>query len=119
MLSKKFNYLVAAALCSLSLTAALAQATQSREYLPPTDPGYGLYYNGSQGRLDRPLRWGYHEGWKQGRKNRDLGRAADPKASDNYQRPPAHGDDPSFSVEQYQRIYRNAFLQGYEHGYRL
>lgn len=100
-------------------TSGLAQLIRSEEYLPPPDPGYGLYYRGNQGRIEQPLRWGYHEGWRQGRKDRDLGRGADPKNSATYQRVPVHQSDSTLSREQYERVYRSAFVRGYEHGYRL
>lgn len=103
----------------LPLTAAFAQTSRSEGYLPPPDPGYGLYYHGDQGLIEQAVRWGYHEGWKQGREDRNRGHEADPKGSGNYQRAPEHGDNPGLSREQYQRVYRNAFLHGYEHGYRL
>lgn len=103
----------------LALTTALAQMSQSEGYMPPPDPGYGLYYHGDHGLIEQAIRWGYHEGWKQGREDRDRGHEADPKGSENYRRAPEHRNNPGLSREQYRRVYRNAFVRGYEHGYRL
>jgi hypothetical protein len=87
--------------------------------MPPPDPGYGLYYHGNEGLLEKATRWGYHDGWKQGHEDRALGHDSSPKGGANFQKPPDHGKVPGLSREEYERVYQSAFLHGYEHGYRL
>jgi hypothetical protein len=106
-------------LAFVALGLAASATGQADNYLPPPDPGYGLYYHGDQGLLEKATRWGYHDGWIQGREDRQFGRESDPKARDNFQKPPDHGRTPGITESQYQRVYQGAFLHGYEHGYRL
>jgi hypothetical protein len=108
-------FLGGSALC----LAAAAQMSPSSAYLPPPDPGYGLYYHGDLGLIEAATRWGYHDGWKMGREARSQGRDSDAKNSDNFKKPPKHGDTSGINQEQYERVYQSAFLRGYERGYRL
>ena len=41
--------------------------------VPPPDPGYSLYYHDSEASPDFADRWGYHDGWTDGRHDRNHG----------------------------------------------
>jgi hypothetical protein len=104
----------------LLISGAMAQSSQSDvEYLPPPDPGYGLYFHGNDGPLEKPERWGYHDGWIQGRLDRSEGHQQDPKQQGAYIKGLRHGTFGALPEEQYLRVYRSAYLRGYEHGYRI
>jgi hypothetical protein len=104
----------------LLVSAAGAQSANSNaEYLPPPDPGYGLYFHQSDGALEKPQRWGYHDGWMRGRLDRSQGHQQDPKQQTAYTKGLRHGTFGALPEEQYLRVYRSAYLRGYEHGYRL
>ncbi len=108
-------------LASLLLIAgAAAQSAQpGAEYLPPPDPGFHLYFHDDDGALVKPERWGYHDGWLQGRLDRTEGHQGDPKQQPAYTKGIRHGSYGDLLAEQYLRVYRSAYLRGYEHGYRL
>jgi hypothetical protein len=104
----------------LLVSAAAAQsAYPDAEYLPPPDPGYGLYFHQNDGALEKPERWGYHDGWMQGRLDRSEGHPQNPKQQAAYTKGLRHGTFGALPEEQYLRVYRNAYLRGYEHGYRM
>ena len=86
--------------------------------LPPPDPGYRIYYHGSLGEAETVVRWAYHEGWQQGRADRNRGVDVRPQDTDPYKTAPEHGNTPKINRTQYQRLYREAFSRGYEHGHR-
>jgi len=103
-----------------AISTAYAQSTHSdAEYLPPPDPGYGLYFHGDDGALEKPQRWGYHDGWLQGRRDRSEGRQQDPRKEEAYTKGLHHGAFGDLPEEQYLRVYRSAYLRGYEHGRRI
>jgi hypothetical protein len=104
----------------LLVSAAAAQSAHTdTEYLPPPDPGYGLYFHQSDGALEKPERWGYHDGWMQGRLDRSEGHEQSAKQQAAYTKGLRHGTSGTLPEEQYLRVYRSAYLRGYEHGYRL
>jgi hypothetical protein len=89
------------------------------EYLPPPDPGYRLYFHDDDSPLVKPERWGYHDGWLQGRLDRSEGQQHDPKTEADYIKGQLHGTSGALLESQYLRVYRSAYLRGYEHGYRI
>lgn len=88
-------------------------------YAPLPDPGYGLYYQDSAGAPNVASRWGYNDGWEDGRHDRNHGDTAQIQEKDKYTIPPDHGVHPGMTRDQYIRIYRQAYTHGYEHGSRL
>lgn len=98
----------------------VAQTTKDNlEYLPPPDPGYHLYFHDDDGPFEKPERWGYHDGWLQGRLDRSEGHQRNPTTDASEDRRQLHGTSGSLVGEQYRRVYRSAYLRGYEHGYRI
>lgn len=98
--------------------AARAQSG-SAEYVPLADPGYGLYYHDAQGAPNAATRWGYHDGWTEGRHDRNHGDVQRVQQKDHYLTPPDHGAHPGVMHDQYVKAYRDAYVHGYEHGSRL
>ncbi len=89
-----------------------------REPLPPPDPGYGLYYHDGEATANRASRWGYHDGWVDGRKDMETGHSFRPTHDDQFKDAPDHGNHSGMSRQQYKDIYRDAYMHGYERGYR-
>ncbi len=114
------HYTTTALLVLMQYSVVGAQSTNTTaEYLPPPDPGYHLYFHGNDGPLEKPERWGYHDGWLQGRLDRAEGHQRDPKEEESYIKGQLHGTSGAILEGQYLRVYRNAYLRGYEHGYRI
>ena len=89
-------------------------------FVPAPDPGYGLYYQDSAGAPNVASRWGYNDGWEDGRHDRNHGGTAqEVEEKDRYTIPPDHGSHAGVTRDQYIRVYRQAYLHGYEHGSRL
>ena len=107
----------------LLLSAASPVSAQSHGaaplYVPPPDPGYGLYYHDTAAAPNAATRWGYHDGWEEGRHDRNHGDPGDSKQKAHYLTPPDHGGHPGMTRDQYEKIYRTAYNHGYEHGSRL
>lgn len=104
----------------LMMGGASAQSARTdTEYLPPPAPGYHLYFHDDDGAVEKPERWGYHDGWMQGKLDRSEGHQQDPKRQAAYAKGLRHGLSWELPEEQYLRVYRSAYLRGYEHGYRL
>ena len=99
--------------------AARAQSGAATDYVPPPDPGYGLYYHDAQGAPNAATRWGYHDGWTDGRHDRNHGDALRAQEKNHYLTPPDHGAHSGMMRDQYVKGYRDAYLHGYEHGSRL
>jgi hypothetical protein len=91
----------------------------SGSYVPLPDPGYGLYYQDSAGAPNLASRWGYNDGWEDGRRDRNHGDTAQVQEKDRYTIPPDHGVHPGITRDQYIRAYRQAYTHGYEHGSRI
>lgn len=87
-------------------------------FVPPPDPGYTLYYHDT-GEPNVGARWGYHDGWTDGRHDRSRGEDAMAQDKEQYKMPPEHGGHPGITREAYMRIYREAYQKGYQHGSRI
>jgi hypothetical protein len=83
------------------------------------DPGYGLYYHDSQEAPAYATRWGYHDGWTEGRHDRNHGDTLTAQEKDHFQMPPEHGAHEGMTREQYVKQYREAYARGYQHGSRI
>lgn len=96
--------------------------TQAAEapYPPPPDPGYGLYFHDSQLNPNLAARWGYNDGWEDGRRDRNHGETVDdPTTKSRYTTPPEHSGHPGMTRETFIKQFRAAYLRGYKHGSRL
>ncbi|HTA78087.1 MAG TPA: hypothetical protein VK720_01010 [Terracidiphilus sp.] len=101
-------------------SAAIAQSDgASSALVPPPDPGYGLYFHDSAAAPEFASRWGYHDGWTEGRHDRNHGDQLSAQEKEHYETPPDHGPHPGMTHEQYVRQYRAAYVHGYEHGSRI
>lgn len=98
---------------------AAAQTTDTGTFVPLPDPGYGLFYHDTEGAPNAATRWGYHEGWLAGRHDRNHGEVANPQEKGAYASPRKHGSYAGMTQSQYEKLYRIAYLQGYQHGSRL
>lgn len=105
--------IIAASMC----INALAQSDEAVG-LPLSAPGYELYYHGDQGANVYATRWGYYDGWTDGRHDRGLGRPIEPTEQDHYKLAPDHGRHPDLPRDKYKNLYRTAYLHGYEQGSR-
>lgn len=109
------------ALVALSTCVAAQQQRKKagNEYIPLPSPGYTLYYHDSDDAPAAADRWGYYDGWQEGRKDRNHGINVDPATKPNYLRPSQSVQHQGQTTEQYNRSYRTAFLRGYKNGYRI
>lgn len=105
-------------LASHGLTAQ-KHAQASEEYVPLPDPGYGLFYHDADDQPNVATRWGYHDGWEDGRKDRNHGETVDPKTKTRYVRPPEHDLEGRIDHDTYEKQYRQSYQHGYEHGSRI
>jgi hypothetical protein len=88
--------------------------------VPSPSPGYDLFFHDSDAAPDIPSRWGYHDGWLQGRRSRQAGSSdAGLERTPQYVRPPDDGRPVGMDRNEYVHAYRNAFRRGYERGFRL
>jgi hypothetical protein len=99
--------------------ATSAQSGPGAEALPPLDPGYGLYYHDPQATPNMATRWGYHDGWEDGRRDRNHGDTLPPQNKPHYLTPIDRGMHSGMTRDQYTAAYRVAYVRGYEHGSRL
>jgi hypothetical protein len=88
-------------------------------YVPLPQPGYGLFYQDSAGAPNVASRWGYNDGWEDGRHDRNHGELAKVDEKERYTMPPEHGVHAGMTRDQYIKVYRAAYMHGYEHGSRL
>jgi hypothetical protein len=93
--------------------------SNSGSFVPLPDPGYSLYYQDSAGAPNVASRWGYNDGWEDGRHDRNHGDTLQTQEKDRYITPPEHGGHAGITRDQYMRIYRQAYIHGYQHGSRL
>ncbi len=105
--------------CLLHIPFAHAQTSDPANFVPLPDPGYGLYYHDAEGAPNAATRWGYHDGWIEGRHDRNHGEIASAQGKGSYATPPEHGGYAGMTRDQYEKLYRMAYLHGYEHGSRL
>jgi hypothetical protein len=87
--------------------------------LPLRAPGYEFYYHNDSGPSAFANRWGYYDGWRDGRHDRQVGLSVDPKDEDKYKLAPDHGQHPGLDRDKYKSLYRTAYLHGYERGSKL
>ena len=96
-----------------------AQSRSAGPYVPLPDPGYSLYFHDTPSSPNIPARWGYHEGWMDGRRDRNKGEIDDSKTKEHYLSPPPHDLETGLTHDSYVKGYRTAYQKGYEHGSRL
>jgi hypothetical protein len=96
-----------------------AQILPASEAVPQQDPGYGLYYHDPQAAPNVATRWGYHDGWEDGRRDRNHGDDLRPQDKAHYLTPIDRGTHFGMTRDRYAQAYRVAYLRGYEHGSRL
>jgi hypothetical protein len=99
--------------------AAQSKKTAPTGGLPLPDPGYELYYHDSEASANAATRWGYHDGWEDGRHDRNRGEIAKASTKDHYASAPNHGLHAGMERETYKRLYREAYVRGYERGSRM
>jgi hypothetical protein len=115
----QFLIVVAVLLLPVS-SAVLAQSRNpSGQFIPPPDPGYTLYYHDSDSAPSFSMRWGYHDGWEDGRRDRNHGDEFHAQDKDRYTSPPEHGGHLGITRSAFVKAYREAYAHGYEHGSRL
>jgi hypothetical protein len=85
--------------------------------LPPADPGYSEYYHEDNAAPNYAARVGYHDGWADGRHDKETGHSFRPTQDDHYKNAPEYGHPP-MGRKEYKDIYRQAYVHGYERGYR-
>lgn len=113
-------FLIACAMAASSgVLRAQSEDQPAPSMVPPPDPGYGLYYHDSEASPDFADRWGYHDGWTDGRHDRNHGDTFEAADKDHFKLPPEHGGHPGITRDQYVKNYRSAYLRGYQHGSRI
>jgi hypothetical protein len=117
-LSSLSSHIFAGALL-LACTLKAQTLAGAGSYVPLPDPGYGLYFQDSAGAPNVASRWGYNDGWEDGRHDRNHGDTVKIEEKERYTMPPEHGVHPGMTRDQYIKVYRQAYLHGYEHGSRL
>jgi hypothetical protein len=110
-----------ALICASAIVAyqANGQSKAPAEYVPLPDPGYGLYYHDTQAAPNTATRWGYHDGWIDGRHDRNHGDSDTARQKTHYLTPTEHGLHAGTAHDQYVKAYRDAYVHGYEHGSRI
>jgi hypothetical protein len=121
---KAMNFLaVTAASAAFAVALAAAPAARAQEGPPPPPPGGQMQGEPLPGYGDfgyRPddyaARNGYHDGYDKGMSDHNTGHSFRPTSDHYYNHPIGyHGQIPH---HEYDRIYREAFLHGYERGYK-
>lgn len=102
-----------------SATSMEAQSTAFPVGLPARAPGYEHYYRSEQASSVFATRWGYFDGYQDGKHDRELGRTPSPMEQDRIKVVPDHGVHPEIPRAMYKTIYREAYLHGYEYGSKL
>jgi hypothetical protein len=118
MINVRWNTAVVCGALLLSVHGLAAQSGSASETVP-SDPGYGLYYHDAEAAPNLATRWGYHDGWEDGRHDRDHGDTLAPQDKPHYITPTEHGTHFAMTREQYKQAYRTAYARGYQHGSRL
>jgi hypothetical protein len=95
---------------------ATAQYAPGPDTPPPPDPGYGQFYH-EDSAPNYAARWGYHDGYQDGRHDRMHNHSFRPTQDDHYKHAPEYGH-PRIRRDDYKQIYREAYVHGYEGGYR-
>jgi hypothetical protein len=118
MITVRWNVAVACGVLFVCVQARAAQSGSATEAVP-SDPGYGLYYHDAEATPNLATRWGYHDGWEDGRHDRNHGDVLRPEDKPHYISPTERGAHFGVTREQYNQAYRSAYTRGYEHGSRL
>jgi len=84
--------------------------------LPPRAPGYDHFYQSEQASTVFATRWGYFDGYQDGKRDRELGKTVAPTDQDRYKLVPDHGYHPEIPRATYKTIYKAAYLRGYGYG---
>jgi len=117
-----------ACLCVVPLPpAAIAQQTpesspeEGQQQAPPVGlparaPGYELYYRNEDQNIAFATRWGYYDGWRDGKHDTELSLSKPPTEQDRYKLVPDHGLHPGIPRTAYKTAYRTAYLHGYDYG---
>lgn len=111
--------LLACAASALGQSDGSSSAQAAAALVPPPDPGYSLYYHDSPSAPEFAARWGYHDGWTEGRHDRNHGDVLNAQDKEHFETPPDRGPHPGMTHEQYAKEYRTAYVHGYEHGSRI
>lgn len=82
--------------------------------LPARAPGYELYYRNEDRTLAFATRWGYFDGWRDGKHDSELAISKLPTDQDRYKLVPDHGLHPGIPRTEYKTAYRTAYLHGYD-----
>lgn len=101
---------------SLLIPPLQAQSSAFPVGLPFRAPGYEHYYHTEQLSSAFATRWGYFDGYRDGKHDRELGKTTNPMDHDRFKLVPDHGTHPDIPRAQYKTIYREAYLHGYEYG---
>jgi len=115
----RWNTALTCAALLVCVQAPAAQSGSASETVPSQDPGYGLYYHDAEAAPNLTARWGYHDGWEDGRRDRNHGDELRPEDKPRYLTPTEHGAHFGMTREQYNQAYRTAYARGYQHGSRL
>jgi hypothetical protein len=99
--------------------AAQSKRTMPAGGLPLPDPGYELYYHDNEVSANAATRWGYHDGWEDGRHDRNRGQIVKASTKDHYASAPNHGLHEGMERDSYKRLYREAYVRGYERSSRM
>jgi len=84
--------------------------------LPARAPGYELYYRNEDQNMAFATRWGYYDGWRDGKHDIQLSLSKPPTEQDRYKLVPDHGLHPDIPRTAYKAAYRTAYLHGYDYG---
>ena len=84
--------------------------------LPARAPGYELYYRNEDQNMAFATRWGYYDGWRDGKHDSQLSLSKPPTEQDRYKLVPDHGLHPDIPRTAYKTAYRTAYLHGYDYG---
>jgi hypothetical protein len=84
--------------------------------LPARAPGYELYYRNEDQNIAFATRWGYYDGWRDGKHDAELSLSKPPIEQDRYKLVPDHGLHPGIPRTTYKSVYRTAYLHGYDYG---
>ena len=87
--------------------------------LPARAPGYEHYFHPEQPATAFATRWGYHDGYDDGKRDRTEGKPSVPTDQDRYKLVPDHGYHPDIPRAKYKTLYRSAYMDGYEYAFKF
>jgi hypothetical protein len=87
--------------------------------LPARAPGYEHYYTSEQASSVFATRWGYFDGYQDGKHDREFGKNPAPMDQDRFKLVPDHGTHPEITRAKYKSLYREAYLHGYDYGLKF